>query len=214
MLNVLIVGGGPIDLAQLKSEMASKPELIIAADRGGSYLWEIGAFPHVLLGDFDSLSKTVLSEMKAANVGIQVFSPKKDFTDLELALDLAIKRGVDSIRILGGLGNRLDHTLGNIGLLLRPLALGIETHLLDEYHDIVLIKDAIKLKRKPGWAVSLIPLSQKVTGITTTGLLYPLTQAELYLHSARGIHNELTGESAYIKVDEGILIVVCFREKY
>ena len=213
MLNVLIVGGGPIHFAQLKSEMAAQPDFIIAADRGGSYLRKIGAFPHVLLGDFDSLSQADLSAIKEAKVEIQSFSPYKDFTDLELALDLALRKGADKIRILGGLGSRLDHTLGNIGILLKPLALGIETHLLDEFHDIILIKDSIELKNRPGWAVSLIPLSQRVTGVTTTGLLYPLTQAELCLNSGRGIHNEFTDESASIKIDGGTLIVVCFKEK-
>jgi thiamine pyrophosphokinase len=212
MSNVLIVGGGPISQSQLRAELVEEPDLIIAADRGGSYLVELGTFPQVLLGDFDSLPEPVLQQMRAAKVEIKSFSVNKDYTDLELALDFAIKRGASRIHILGGLGERIDHTLGNIGLLLKPLALGIETHLMDESHDIVVTKDYLRLKRKPGWAVSLIPLSLKVTGITTTGLVYQLTKADLFFQSTRGIHNEFNKETASIEVGEGILIVICFQE--
>lgn len=212
-MKVLIVGGGPVHLPQLEQELATKPDLVIAADYGGSYFAELGVFPHILLGDFDSLPKSVLNQMMAAHVEINTFPTHKDYTDLELAIDFALTKGPKQIRILGGLGNRLDHTLGNIGLLLKPLSKGVEAHLLDEFHDIFLLKDSVRLRPKPGWAVSLIPLSQKVIGVTTTGLSYPLTNAELYLDSGRGIHNEFTAETASIKVGKGTLIIICFQEK-
>lgn len=211
-MKALIVGGGPVHLPQLEQELASKPDLVIAADYGGSYFAKLGIYPNILLGDFDSLSKTVLTQMNEAHVEINSFPTHKDYTDLELAIDFALIRGTQQVRILGGLGNRLDHTLGNIGLLLKLLSKSIEAHLLDEFHDIFLTENTAQIINKPGWAVSLIPLTQKVTGVTTEGLLYPLTNAELYLDSCRGIHNEFTEEKAMIKVDEGILIVVCFQE--
>ena len=214
MSNVLIVGGGPVYRPQLKSELDRQPDLIIAADNGASYLRELGFFPHVSVGDYDSLPDTVLEQMKAAHIEIHSFSPQKDYTDLELALDLAIKRGAVKIRIMGGLGRRLDHTLGNVGLLLKPLKLGIETHLFDEFHDVTLINKTIQLTRRPGWAISLIPLTHSVTGVTTIGLQYPLSKAELFLDSCRGIHNQFTAETANIEISEGILIVIFFREDY
>ncbi len=211
-MKALIVGGGPVHLPQLEQELALKPDLVIAADYGGSYFAKLGVFPNILLGDFDSLPKTVLAQMKDAHVEINSFPTHKDYTDLELAIDFALTKGTQQIRILGGLGNRLDHTLGNIGLLLKPLSKSIEAHLLDKFHDVFLMENSVQIINKPGWAVSLIPFSQKVTGVTTEGLLYPLTHAELHLDSCRGIHNEFTEEKAMIKVDEGILIVVCFQE--
>ena len=212
-MRVLIVGGGPVRFPQLEQELATKPDLVIAADYGGSYFAKMGIFPHVLMGDFDSLSKTDLNQLAASPVEVITFPTHKDYTDLELALDFALARKPKQVRILGGLGNRLDHTLGNIGLLLKPLSAKVEAHLLDEFHDIFLLKNSvIKIKNKPGWALSLIPLSQKVTGVTTSGLLYPLSNAELNLNSGRGIHNEFSKEIASIQVNEGTLIIICFRE--
>lgn len=44
-------------LQQLQNEMAPRPDLVIAADAGGSYLLELGLEPDWLIGDFDSLSQ-------------------------------------------------------------------------------------------------------------------------------------------------------------
>jgi thiamine pyrophosphokinase len=125
---------------------------------------------------------------------------------------MALKKGATRIRILGGLGGRLDHTLGNIGLLLRTLEQGVETHSLDSTHDIMVTVSKLSLKKKPGWSVSLIPLTLKVLGVTTTGLAYKLDKAELFIDSTRGIHNEFIEETATVEVTDGVLLVICFRD--
>jgi thiamine pyrophosphokinase len=211
MKNVLIVGGGPINLAQLKSELELTPTLIIAADRGGAYLNELAVLPMVLIGDFDSLSPETSRSMVEAGVEVKAFPVVKDYTDLELAVDLALERGATGIHILGGLGGRIDHTLGNIGLLLKALDQDIEAHLMDCGHDILVIKDRITLTKRPGWAVSLIPLSLKASGITTTGLAYQLNKADLLFQSTRGIHNEFIAETATVELTQGTLMVITFK---
>jgi thiamine pyrophosphokinase len=211
MKNALIVGGGPVDIRQLQSELADKPAILVAADRGGSYLAELSILPDTLIGDFDSLSEPILRQMSQAGVVLKSYPAAKDYTDLELALDYALENGATAIRIIGGLGGRIDHSLGNIGLLLRALERGVEAHLIDIATDIVLTAGVITIKRKPGWAVSLIPLSLSVTGVTTTGLAYGLEQAELRLQSTRGIHNEFMAETATVEISGGILMVICFQ---
>jgi thiamine pyrophosphokinase len=211
MKNVLIIGGGPIDLAQLKAELELRPELIIAADRGGAYLTKLAVLPTVLIGDFDSMPSETLRSMVAAGVEVKTFAATKDYTDLELAVDLALERGATQINVLGGLGGRIDHTLGNMGLLLKALERDVEAHLLDPGHDIIVIKDRKTLTKRTGWAVSLVPLSLKASGITTTGLVYKLDKADLFFQSTRGIHNEFMAEKATIELKQGILMVICFK---
>jgi thiamine pyrophosphokinase len=209
---VLIVGGGPVSLVQLESELALQPDLVLAADRGAAYLQELAALPQTLIGDFDSLPQKTLAEMVTAGVEIKSFEVTKDFSDLELALDLAVAKGATRIDILGGLGGRIDHTLANIGLLLKPMEQGIETHLLDPAHDITVAKDFLEIEAKPGWAVSLIPLTTKVLGVTTTGLKYKLDNAVLWIQNTRGIHNEFVTNTASIRLTEGVLAVICFQD--
>ena len=212
MKRALIVGGGPVNLELLRQELDQKPDLIIAADFGGYYCAELGIIPEVLMGDFDSLSSLLVDKLMNAGARVIPYPARKDETDMELALDLAITEGSNRIHIVGGLGRRLDHTLSNIGLFLKALAHHVEVHLLDENHDITATSHSAVLSRKPGWAVSLIPLTMKASGIFTTGLLYPLENADLFFEKSRGIHNEFTAETATIQVVEGILLVILFKE--
>ena len=212
MRKALIVGGGPVDTDLLNNEFAKKPDLLIAVDQGGFYLDELGIIPQVLLGDFDSLAAPVVDKLAKSGVRVVRFSPQKEATDMELALDFAINNGAGSINILGGIGGRLDHTLSNIGLLIKALAQNITVHLLDAAHDLTAINRRIILERKPGWAVSLIPLTVKVSGVTTSGLLYPLDRADLFMEKSRGIHNEFTAPAATVELTEGVLLVIFFKE--
>ncbi len=211
MKRILVVGGGPINQAYLKSQLVTGAELIIAADKGGAYILKAGYRPNLLIGDFDSLDYSIVQELKKAGTEILSYPAAKDQTDLELAIDLAVKKNPDRIDIIGGLGGRLDHTLGNIGLLLRALENNIEAHLLSEDHDITVINKEMVLKREPGWAVSLIPLTMKVIDVTTSGLAFKLEKAVLYSHNTRGIHNEFAEETAKIELTQGILMVICFK---
>ncbi len=211
-MRVLLVGGGLIDLGQLSCELANSPDMVIAADAGGKHLSNIGYIPHVLVGDFDSLSKNLVQKMNEAGVEIFTYPIAKDQTDMELAIDLALARGATIIRIIGGLGGRIDHTLGNIGLLLKAYQSGVAAYLVDSWQEITLTGDRIELQNKPGRGVSLIPLTFKVSGITTTGLKFPLIGADLTFCQTRGIHNEFTQDIATISLEEGILLIVSFQE--
>ena len=213
MSGTLIVGGGPVATKLLRSELESAPELVIAVDYGGFYLHELGVIPHILMGDLDSLSGLVVDKLTGAGVRVIRYSPQKDETDMELALDFAIAGGAKRINILGGLGRRLDHSLANIGLLFEAAARNVEVHLLDESHDLTAVRRRIVLERRKGWAVSLIPLTVKVSGVTTSGLLYPLDNADLFIEKSRGIHNEFCTDTAVIELAEGLLLVILFKEE-
>ena len=212
-MRALLIGGGPVDLNQLRMELDDHPDLVIAADGGGSYLLELGELPHVLLGDFDSLTDDDLERFDGTGVELVRFPVAKDQTDLELALDLAVERGVTAIRILGGLGGRLDHTLGNVGLLIKACRLGIEARLLDSGHELRIAERRIVLEARPGWAVSLIPLTSKATGVRTAGLVFPLNGEELEIGSTRGLHNRFEADTATVELDDGLLLIIYFLEQ-
>jgi thiamine pyrophosphokinase len=68
--------------------------------------------------------------------------------------------------------------------------------------------EALQILSPPGSIVSAIPLSATVTGITYTGLQYPLENATLALGSTRGISNAVATSPATIAIDGGILLVI------
>lgn len=212
MKQAIIVGGGPVSPEQLARELVARPDFLIAVDRGASLLRELGIIPDLLVGDMDSLDRIDLDRFLSARVPVERYPAAKDQSDMELALNRALDAGVRRIRIFGGLGGRLDHTLGNLGLLVKTLEQGAEASLVDETHEITAVRRMAALKAKPGWAVSLIPWTGRVTGVTTSGLKYPLHGETLYSTGTRGIHNQFTAATARVKLKDGILLVVCFLE--
>lgn len=95
--------------------------------------------------------------------------------------------------------------------MVNALENGARAFLLDENHIITAINRRITLEKKPDWAVSLIPLTLKVSGVTTSGLVYELKNEELFFQRSRGIHNEFAQEVASVQLSQGILLVISFR---
>jgi len=213
MKKALLVAGGPLDRNQLRAELAEQPDLVVAVDGGGRHLVALGLYPRALIGDFDSLPGADLAVLSGAGVEIRRHPVKKDQTDLELALEYVIQEQAQTVRILGGLGGRIDHTLGNIGLLQRALENGVEASLINETHRIAIKDRPFNLAAEKGWAVSLIPLTAVVKEVATTGLTYPLNREDLYFTGSRGLHNQFAAETAGVTFKEGLLLVVLFKEE-
>ncbi len=212
MMRALLVGGGPVDPAQLAAELESGPELTIAVDGGGRSFLQLGIRPGLMLGDFDSLPEADRERLAAAGVQMLTFPRAKDQTDLELAIDLALERSAGEIRILGGLGRRVDHTLGNIGLLWKALRRGVTARLLDPEHEIFVVDRPFQLAARPGWAVSLVPLTPQVRAVRTEGLRFPLRDEDLEFIQPRGLHNEFAAPMAGVGFVDGIMLVILFAE--
>jgi thiamine pyrophosphokinase len=68
--------------------------------------------------------------------------------------------------------------------------------------------EVITLEAAIGSTVSLLPLSAEVTGITYTGLLYPLNNATIALGSTRAVSNEVSSFPATVSIESGIALVI------
>lgn len=211
MMNTLIISGGNINddfaLSFLKTKNWDK---IIGVDKGMEFLYRTDIMPSDIVGDFDSVDKTLISHYEnRENVKIHEFIPEKDFTDTQIALDLAIQYGSRKIYILGGTGTRLDHTMVNIQLLKIPKDMGIEACLVDEYNKISLIDSRISIRQKEqfGNYISLLPFSGQVTGVTLRGVKYPLTNHTIVVGESLGVSNEIIEEAAEITIEKGTLIL-------
>jgi thiamine pyrophosphokinase len=183
-------------------------DLIIAVDGGTRYAWEVGADPQLVVGDLDSLTPDEQRRLKSTGVEISTFPPRKDQTDLELALRRAVSEGADSIVILAALGGRLDQTIANLLLLTLPELCGVDVRVVEGAQEAFLIRDEALIEGQRGDTVSLIPLSGDATGITTSGLEWPLNDDELRLGATRGVSNVLTDEQASVCVRQGVLLCV------
>lgn len=186
-------------------------EVVIAADSGMDFLYRTGIMPDLIVGDFDSAGSEALDYFRQfEQIDMCVLNPQKDDTDTEFAIREAIRRGADDITIVGGTGTRIDHVLGNICLLGIGLEERVEINLLDEHNRIRMIDRSLELRREEqyGKYISLVPFSNKVTGVTLTGLKYPLTDYTMGGYNSLGISNEIVDEVATISLTSGQLLVI------
>lgn len=212
-MKVLIVGSGSLKDPELLKKHHEGADWVIAADGGAFHLHKAGLAPDVLLGDFDSIPASILEEIRQQNHSeIMTFPTNKDFTDMELALNSAVERGADEIVILGACGSRLDHTTTNIHLLYKLLTKGIRGYIEDDNNRIYLIKDKLTIKKQDNRKVSLLPLPPHVSGLTTSGLSYPLSDATLAFGTGRGISNEFSEDTATVTLKEGLLLVFVSKD--
>ena len=70
------------------------------------------------------------------------------------------------------------------------------------------IHDARTLEGERGETISLFALHGPATGVTTSGLLYPLTQETLLPGSSRGCSNAFIDGRAEIALANGVLLAV------
>jgi len=184
---------------------------LLCADGGARAALALNLKPDVVVGDLDSLDESAQARLKEMSCRLVVYPAAKNWTDLELALKLAVQEGATEIVVLGALGGRLDQELANILLLLLPDLENVPTRIVDDRQEMFVMRGQAEIVGQPGEIVSLIPLGGDVRGIVTEGLMYPLRDEPLVSGPARGVSNVMTGQVARVTVRSGTLLVVHSR---
>lgn len=207
MRTVIFANGLFSDSQQVKN-LLCPDDYIIAANGGTHHALSIGAVPHVIIGDLDSLQPAEKAIVKATGVEIITFPSQKDETDLELALRHAIAKGATEIMILAALGGRLDQSFANVFLLTVPALKELRVQIVEKNQTAFLIHDEACITGKPGDTVSILPIGGPAIGVSNDGLEWPLQKETLPLGTTRGMSNVLLGEHAHISVQDGRLLCV------
>jgi thiamine pyrophosphokinase len=210
---VIFANGTIPDLPAARA--AIRPDdLIIAADGGSRHCLALNLSPEFVIGDLDSLEPTEQARLQTGGSRFEQHPRDKDQTDLELAIRFAVSAGAPEILLLGLLGGRLDQTLANLLLLARPDWGQVRLSLVDGPDTAWLLRsgDSLQIAGIPGDLVSLIPLSNSVTGVTTWQLRWPLQAARLPFGSTWGISNEILTAPAAVQIDAGLLLVIHRQE--
>ena len=119
---ILIITGGKVEEIFISGLIEEeKYTMIIAADRGLELTERLGILPDLIVGDFDSVSDTVLRKYRDKSIPIKTFPKEKDKTDTQLAIEMSLEYHPDRLDIVGATGSRCDHMLANLYLLLVPL---------------------------------------------------------------------------------------------
>ncbi|HNO86300.1 MAG TPA: thiamine diphosphokinase [Anaerolineales bacterium] len=203
---IIIFANGELPNKEKARALLREDDFIIAADGGTRHAIELGRTPNIIIGDLDSLPVNL--EPSTLNIELMQFPADKNETDLELAIQHALTLNPQEIIIIGALGGRLDQTLGNIALIsnLQPSTCNLKLN--DGLEEVFFCHNHAEVNGAAGDIVSLIPWQGEVTGILTHGLKWVLQNETLYPHKTRGISNEMTGDTATIKIKSGLLLVV------
>ncbi|MGE4282623.1 MAG: thiamine diphosphokinase [Clostridia bacterium] len=203
-----IISNGSINDYDFYKEKIQSTDFVICADGGAKHAEKIGVLPNVIVGDFDSIGEKYFNDLELKNIELIRYSTDKNETDTQLAVEYALQRGCSEVILIGSLGSRFDHSLANVSLLKLLLDKGIQAKILNENNEIYLIDNHIRLKGELGEKVSLLPITEMVSGITTQGLQYALKDAQMVFGVPNGISNIFIKEEADINVKEGLLLVV------
>jgi thiamine pyrophosphokinase len=184
---------------------------LLCADGGARTALALGLQPEVVVGDLDSLDEPMQARLRAMGCRMVVYPAAKDWTDLELALRLAVEEGASEIVVMGALGGRLDQELANLLLLFLPELRQVPTRIVDDWQEMFVVRSQAEIVGQAGDVVSLIPLGGDVQGIVTEGLLYPLRGEPLVIGPARGVSNVMATRVARVTVQSGTLLIVHFH---
>lgn len=205
--NVLLVAGSPEPSTPgLVARLASEHDLTIAVDRGANSCQMAGVVPQLFCGDADTVAPEVLAWVRELGVACDLHAPKKDETDLELALRLAQEHGAGQVTVTCASGGSPDHQLAVFGVLARHARV-CPRIVEDAYECRVLAPGG-----RSGWELgpeqvgktfSVVPLSPG-TCVSLAGLRWELDHACVDVLSDLGVSNVVEEAGAQVTCHSGV----------
>lgn len=179
-------------------------DCVIAADRGFDSLMAYGVRPDLAVGDFDSLG------YRPNHPNVIQLPAEKDDTDMVFALRKGIELGYRRFVLLGGVGGRLEHTLGNLQLLDWLAGQGGQGFLAGEKTAATCIRDGkhITFPASMSGSLSVLCSSGTAEGVDLIGLKYPLNRHTLTSQFPLGLSNQFLGQEAAVSVETGGLLLL------
>ena len=207
MKRCVIVGGADINNYEYIKSCLHNDDFIVFCDSGLKHLESLQVKPGLIVGDFDSHDNPHLG------VETIVLPCEKDDTDTVFAVKEALKRGFDDFLLIGVVGARLDHTLGNVSILLMLDKAGKKGKIIDDFSEMEIISNEPAYVDDSFAYFSLLNITGTAKGITIENAKYPLVNAEITSEYQYGISNEvLQGNKAKVGVKKGeLLLIKCYK---
>ena len=133
MKRCVIVGGADIGRYDRVRVHLREDDFYICCDSGLRHREGLGIAPNLIVGDFDSYENPRL------NAETIVLPCEKDDTDTVFAVKEALRRGFEDFLLVGVIGGRLDHTLGNVSILLMLDGQGKRAAAVDDFSEFEII---------------------------------------------------------------------------
>ena len=202
----VIIGGADIGNYDLIKDRLKDNDFCVFCDSGLRHMEGLGVKPGLIVGDFDS------HENPGLDTETIVLPREKDDTDTVFAVKEAIRRGYEDFLLVGVIGGRFDHSLGNVSVLLYLDSLGKKGCIIDDYSEMEMVSRSPAYISDEYGFFSLLNISGEARGIKIEDAKYPLENGEITCDYQYGISNEvLPGKTAKVSVKDGRLLLVKVR---
>ena len=206
MRRCVIVGGADLNNYAYVKSCLHNDDFIVFCDSGLKHLDALQVRPGLIVGDFASRDNPHL------DVETIVLPCEQDETDSVFAVKEAVKRGFDDFLLIGVVGARLDHTLGNVSILLYLDSIGKKGIILDVYSEIEIVSNEPAYVEDSYAFFSLINITGTAKDVTIENAKYPLKHAEITCEYQYGVSNEvIPGRTAKIIISDGKLLLIKIR---
>ncbi len=203
MSRCVIVSGAEIGDYAAVRRYFKNDDFNIFCDCGLRHQKELGIKANLIVGDFDSYTRPDTA------VETMVLPCEKDDTDTVFAVKEGIKRGFSEFLIVGAIGQRFDHTLGNLYILDLLDSADKNGVIVDDYSEMELVSKTPKYIDDSFSFFSLLNITGEAKGITIKNAKYPLDNAQIKTSYQYGISNEvLKGVVAEVSVKYGKLLLI------
>lgn len=203
MNRCVVIGGADITKYELIKSNLRDDDFFVFCDSGLKHMDRLGVKPNLIVGDFDSYDNPNLS------IETIVLPCVKDDTDTVFAVKEMIRRGAKEFLVIGAIGARLDHTLGNVGILNMLNSQGLKGTIIDDYSEMEIISGGPWLVEDKYSFFSLLNITGVAKGITIKNAKYYLDNAEITCDYQYGVSNEvIPGKTAEISISDGKLLLI------
>ena len=180
---VVIICDGRFPKAEYPRYLIRNADFIICCDgamqkfiRNSETIFGQKRLPNVVVGDMDSLSPSL--RRKHSDIIVQI--DEQEHNDQTKAFKWALEnlQGVEQIYILGATGEREDHTIGNISLLMEYArtfdleGMGINVEMISDHATIFAATDTFEMDCGEGRKISIFSPDNSLR-IKSEGLEWP-----------------------------------------
>ncbi|MBQ1310454.1 MAG: thiamine diphosphokinase [Blautia sp.] len=205
----VIIGGAQIADYERIREYLDKEDYYIFCDGGLRHRKGLGAVPDLIVGDFDSFEKP-----REPGIETIVLPRRKDDTDSVYAVKEGLRRGFDDFLLAGVTGERLDHTLANVSILLMLDTAGKKARIVDDYSEMEIVSSSPAYIDESFPYFSLLNISGTARGVNIGNAKFPLQDGEITCEYQYAVSNEvLPGKTARVSVGEGRLLLIRVRKE-
>ncbi len=204
--DIVIVAGGSAFSPSLVPFVGADT-VVIAVDRGVERAIDLGWSIDVAVGDFDSLDPAFVARLDDLALEVQRHDADKDLTDLELALDVSLRRGSGRVLVVGIEGGRPDHALANLLLVASDRFRSLDVEMALDHGRAWVVHHELHGSLPAGALLSVLPVHGPAV-VSIDGVRWPLDHRPLAAGTTQGVSNEAVGGQFDLTIHTGTAISI------